>query len=63
MRTLRAALAVGATAVMITAGLLVSAPAGAVELVANPGFESGLAGWTCTAETGSGSQAHTGLLP
>ena len=43
MRTLRAALAVGATAVMITAGLLVGArsPAGAVELVANPGFESG----------------------
>ena len=61
MRTLRAALAVGATAVMVTVGLLVSAPAGAVELVANPGFESGLAGWTCTAETGSGSQAHTGL--
>ena len=43
MRTLRAALAVGATAAMVTAGLLVGSgsPAGAVELVANPGFESG----------------------
>ena len=62
MRTLRAALAVGATAVMVTAGLLVGlgSPAGAVELVANPGFESGTAGWTCTAETGIGTPAHAG---
>ena len=62
MRTLRAALAVGATAAMVTAGLLVGSgsPAGAVELVANPGFESGTAGWTCTAETGTGTPAHTG---
>src|SRR6185312_14048667 len=61
MRTLRAALAVGATAVMVTAGLLVGpgSPAGAVELVANPGFESGTAGWTCTAETGIGTPAGT----
>ena len=61
MGTLRAALAVTATAALITAGLLVGAPAGAVELVANPGFESGLAGWTCTAETGVGTQARTGV--
>ena len=62
MRTLRAALAVGATVVMVTAGLLVGpgSPAGAVELVANPGFESGTAGWTCTAETGIGTPAHAG---
>jgi len=62
MRTMRAALAVGATAAMVTAGLLIGArsPAGAVELVANPGFESGTAGWTCTAETGTGTPAHTG---
>ena len=62
MRTLRAALAVGATAAVVTAGLLVGsgAQAGAVELVANPGFESGTAGWTCTAETGTGTPAHTG---
>ncbi|HST65884.1 MAG TPA: glycosyl hydrolase family 18 protein [Mycobacteriales bacterium] len=63
MRTLRAALAVGAAALVVGAGLLVAAgPAGAVELVANPGFESGPtpAGWTCTAETGIGTPARTG---
>ena len=64
MRTLRAALAVGSAALVGGAGLLVAAaPAGAVELVANPGFESGStpAGWTCTAETGIGTPAHTGV--
>jgi chitinase len=64
MGTLRAALAVSATAAVVAAGLLATAPAGAVELVANPGFESsGSAplGWTCTAETGIGTQAHTGV--
>jgi chitinase len=63
MRTLRAALAVGTAAVVVTAGLLAGAgPAGAVELVANPGFEAGATplGWTCTAETGIGTPAHAG---
>ena len=60
MRTLRAALAVGTAALVAGAGLLVAGPAGAVELVANPGFESGTAGWTCTAETGIGTPARTG---
>jgi chitinase len=59
MRTLRAALVVGATAALVTGDLLVG-PAGAVELVANGGFESGTAGWSCSAETTTGTPAHTG---
>jgi len=38
-------------------------PAAAANIVTNPGFESGLTGWTATPDWGSGNFAvHTGLL-
>ena len=60
MRSVRAALAVGAAAVVAAAGLLATGSAGAAGPVSNPGFESGTAGWTCTAGTGTDTQARSG---
>jgi hypothetical protein len=55
--TAAAALAGGLVAVLTTTG---QADAAATNLVANPGFESGLAGWTCAAGTAVTSPVHSG---
>ncbi|HKO00010.1 MAG TPA: carbohydrate binding domain-containing protein, partial [Pseudonocardiaceae bacterium] len=55
--TAAAALAGGLVAVLTTTG---PADAAATNLVANPGFESGLTGWTCSAGTVVTSPVHTG---
>jgi chitinase len=45
----------------ILAGLLAgTAPAHAVNLLANPGFESGLSGWTCTGGSAVSAPVHSG---
>jgi chitinase len=45
----------------IVAGLLAgTAPAQAVNLLANPGFESGLSGWTCAGGSAISSPVHSG---
>jgi hypothetical protein len=48
------------TALLLTAAVI---PAAAANIVVNPGFESGLTGWTASQDWGSGNFAvHTGLL-
>ncbi|GAA1953374.1 carbohydrate binding domain-containing protein [Kitasatospora viridis] len=64
--TLRRALAGASAAAVIGAGLAVSgtvtAGAATTNLVTNPGFESGLAGWTCSGATATtvSSPVHSG---
>src|SRR2546430_3601584 len=60
VRTLLAVLAAGALAG--TGLFLASAPAYAANLLTNPGFESGLSGWSCSGGTGSvvSSPVHSG---
>ena len=59
-RRLITALAAGLLAT--GAALVAASPAHAANLVSNPGFESGLTGWTCSAGTGStvSSPVHSG---
>ncbi len=63
---LRRSLAAVSAAVVVGAGLLVagsvSAGAAVANLVADPGFENGLTGWTCSAGSGTvvGSPVHSG---
>jgi chitinase len=46
---------------MITAGLVAgTGPASAANLLANPGFESGLSGWTCSLGSTVSSPVHSG---
>jgi chitinase len=49
---------IAAAAVM--AGLLAATPANAANLLANPGFESGLSGWTCAHGSTVSSPVHSG---
>jgi chitinase len=59
LRRFVAACAIGALAAV---GLTAQAHAAGTNILANPGFESGLSGWTCTAGSGStvSSPVHSG---
>jgi chitinase len=49
------------TVALITAGLIAgTGPASAANLLANPGFESGLSGWTCSLGSTVSSPVHSG---
>jgi chitinase len=61
MIRLRTAAASVAAAVTFAAATPAAQPAQAANLAANPGFESGLAGWTCTGQAEAvGSPVHSG---
>ncbi|HEY5832342.1 glycosyl hydrolase family 18 protein [Streptomyces sp.] len=53
MTRLRRLVALGAIGALVAVGLTTQAHAADPNILANPGFESGLAGWTCTAGSGS----------
>src|SRR5256885_12499064 len=49
------------TAIAVVAGLITgSATASAANLLSNPGFESGLSGWTCSGGSTVSSPVHSG---
>jgi chitinase len=59
---IRRAIAVCAIGALAAVGLTAQAHAASTNILTNPGFESGLTGWTCTAGSGStvSSPVHSG---
>src|SRR3954467_3785398 len=62
MASMRRPLFAAITATLLAAAGLVVAttPAAAANILANPGFESGLSGWSCSGGTTVSSPVHTG---